>query len=173
MVSIWYKKNLVFQSTLWDLTISPLQLWWLRHTQLGTELHSKSLLSRCYSMPRGSGPHIHPTFPNQLPLSHCMTLSRATPSRTSKSPPLLISGEECNTGAWINSVLRQVLATTLMRMASILLDDLHGTVTERLCDAAATEDSELAGAHFACKLIDTGTWAWIFPACSAILGEGC
>lgn len=62
---------------------------------------------------------------------------------------------------------------TLMRMASILLDDSRDTLTVKLCDAAATEDLELAGVHFAYNLADTQIRAWIFPAFSAILGEGC
>lgn len=59
-----------------------------------------------------------------------------------------------------------------MRMASILRDNLWDAVTERLCYAAAAEDLVLAGVHFAYNLVDTGTWAWIFPAFSAILREG-
>lgn len=59
-----------------------------------------------------------------------------------------------------------------MRMASILRDNLRDAVTEKLCDAAAAEDLVLAGVHFAYNLVDTGTWAWIFPAFSAILREG-
>lgn len=59
-----------------------------------------------------------------------------------------------------------------MRMASILLDNLRGAITERFCDAAAAEDFILASVHFVYSLDDVGTQAWIFPAFSAILREG-
>lgn len=63
----------------------------------------------------------------------------------------------------------EVLARILMRMASILLDNIWGAVTERFCDAA---DCLVASVHFAYNLVDIGTQAWIFPAFSAILREG-
>lgn len=69
-------------------------------------------------------------------------------------------------------MLKEVLARILMRMASILLDNVWSAVTERFCDAAAAEDFLLATVHFAYNLVDVGTQAWIFPAFSAILREG-
>lgn len=65
------------------------------------------------------------------------------------------------------SVLRWVLARTSMKGEHILLD----TATERLCDTAAAEDFVLAGVHFDYKLVDAETWAWKFPAFSAILRQ--
>lgn len=70
-------------------------------------------------------------------------------------------------------MLRHVLAMALMRTARNLLDDSRDTATVKLCDAAATEDLELAGVHSAYNLADTQTRAWIFPAFSAILGQEC
>lgn len=66
-------------------------------------------------------------------------------------------------------MLREVLARILTRMASILLDNVWGAVTERFCDAA---DLLVASVHFAYNLVDEGTQARIFPAFSAILREG-
>lgn len=59
-----------------------------------------------------------------------------------------------------------------MRMASIMLDNIWGAVTERFCDAAAAKDFLLASVHFDYNLVDVGTQASIFPAFSAILREG-
>lgn len=59
-----------------------------------------------------------------------------------------------------------------MRMASILLDNVRGAVTERFCDAAAAEDFLLPSVHFTYNLVDVGTQDLVFPAFSAILREG-
>lgn len=130
------QENFGLQSILRALTISPLQLWQLKiYPDRNQTLLQKKQASSSHSLLHDCGLSIYPTLPKQLPLFHCwMSLSRATPSRASKSLCLLGGGEEPNAAAWINSVLRQVLARTLMRMASILLDNLWDAVTERLCE---------------------------------------